>query len=209
MNNQIDSTLEEGDIPVANEHWSLPTRLLHLGMVVTVSAQLGLSLLMEAPDEENISALAAATFEAHEVIGMAALVIVMAHWLWTLFQQADGGWRHLFPWFGSARKEVVREFQALFSGQLPQGGVRGGLPGFIHGLGLLGVSGMVISGGILFFLLPESGPFPASVEFFAEIHEIIAPLVWLYWGGHAAAGVIHHLKGETILKDMFSFSGSK
>jgi len=35
------------------------------------------------------------------------------------------------------------------------------------GLGLLAVSGMAVTGGLLFALLPESGPFPSSAELFA------------------------------------------
>jgi len=187
-------------------NWSLPTRLLHIGMVATVTAQLALSLMMESPDEENISVLASAAFEAHELIGMAALVIVLSHWLWTLFNHADGGFRHLFPWFGEARAEVVREAQAMLGGKLPESGVRGGLPGFIHGLGLLIISGMVVTGGTLFFIMPESGEFTGVVEWLAESHETIATLIWLYWGGHGATAILHHLKGDSILKDMFSFS---
>jgi len=88
-------------------------------------------------------------------------------------------------------------------GALPKGGVRGGLPGFIHGLGLLIVTGMAITGGILFFIMPESGEFTGVVELVAESHEVIATLVWLYWGGHGATALIHHFQGDSVLKDMF------
>ena len=203
MVSQTNTVVETDKALKMASNWSLPTRLLHIGMVATVSAQLALSLVMEPPDEENISALASAAFEGHEVIGMAALAIVLAHWLWTLFNYADGGLGHLFPWFGEARAEVVREAKALLGGALPKGGVRGGLPGFIHGLGLLIVTGMAITGGILFFIMPESGEFTGVVELVAESHEVIATLVWLYWGGHGATALIHHFQGDSVLKDMF------
>ncbi len=184
-------------------NWSQPTRLLHLGLAVTVTAQLGISLVMAPPDEEQASTLSSAAFEAHEFLGMTALVIVLIHWLWTVVAQADGGVVNLFPWFGEARGKVINEAKALFSGHLPQEGMRGGLPGFIHGLGFLAVSGMAVSGGVLFVLLPESGPFPSSAEFFAEIHEFIGPLVWIYWAGHGGIALLHHWSGHTTLQDMF------
>lgn len=188
---------------IDNTSWSQPTRLLHLGLVVTVTAQLGISLVMAAPDEEQASSLGAAAFEAHEILGMTALVIVLLHWLWTVVKQADGGVANLFPWFGEARGQVVNEAKALLSGDLPKAGARGGLPGFIHGLGFLAVSGMAITGGLLFVLLPESGPFPSSVEFFAEIHEFIGLLVWVYWAGHGGIALLHHGAGHKTLRDMF------
>jgi len=190
-------------IATNNANWSQPTRLLHLGLVVTVTAQLGISLVMAPPDEEQASALGSAAFEAHEFLGMTALAIVLIHWFWTIVKQADGGVANLFPWFGEARGKVIDETKALFSGNLPQEGKRGGLPGLIHGLGFLAVSGMAVSGGLLFVLLPESGPFPDSAEFFAEIHEFIGPLVWIYWAGHGSIALLHHWSGHTTLRDMF------
>lgn len=190
---------------VNNARWSLATRVLHLSMVITVSAQLALSLIMAPPNEENASILASTAFEAHEAFGVAALLIVLAHWLWMLIKQTDGGIANLFPWFGKAREEVINDVKALLKGQLPQGGVRGGLPGFIHGMGFLAVTGIAISGGLLFVLLPENGPFPGSVKFLAETHEFFGPLVWTYWGAHSAVALLHHRMGHTTLKDMFSF----
>ncbi|HED39792.1 MAG TPA: cytochrome b/b6 domain-containing protein [Chromatiales bacterium] len=209
MVDQNEAAGKQHDGMAAAKSWSQPTRLLHLGLVATVTAQLALSLLMESPDEANISALAAATFEAHEVIGMAALLIVLMHWGWSLTNQIDGGLKHLFPWFGSARREVVGDLKALFGGQLPTGGVRGGLPGFVHGLGLLIITAMAATGGVLFFILPESGSFSSTVEFFAESHEVIATFVWLYWGGHGVTAILHHLQGDSVLKDMFKLGRGK
>ncbi len=201
--------MDKGAALTGADNWSLPTRLLHFGMVITVTIQLGLSLVMSPPDDDKASVLASLTFETHEVVGMIALVIVVGHWIWTLSNHADGGLRHLFPWFGEARREVIREAMGLLGGQMPEGGIRGGLPGFIHGLGMLIVSGMVITGGILFFLLPESGKFSAPTEFFAEVHEVIATLVWLYWGGHGGAALMHHMKGQALVKSMFSLTKGK
>ena len=77
-----------------------------LGLALTVSPQLLISLIMEPPDEEHASTLTRADFEAHEAAGLTAVVIVLIHWLWSLMGKADGGLSHLFPWSGAARSEV-------------------------------------------------------------------------------------------------------
>ncbi len=101
MVSQIDSGPETTSTIDAN--WSRPTRLLHLGLVVTVTAQLGISLIMAPPDEEQASALASTAFEAREFLGMTALVIVLIHWLWTVVRQTDGGIALLHHWSGHMR----------------------------------------------------------------------------------------------------------
>jgi len=184
--------------------WSIQTRLLHMGMALTVSLQLFVSLVMEAPDEEDATALAKAAFEAHEVIGMAAVAIVLLHWLWSMSRKSDEGLNHLFPWFGEALAEVKSDTAKLMQKQLPEGGPRGGLPGLAHGLGFLAVTAMALTGLVLFFIFPEVGKPDDTVEFFAEIHEFIATFVWLYWGGHVALGVMHKLAGHTSVQEIFN-----
>lgn len=186
------------------DKWSVQTRWLHIGLALTVSLQLAISLLMEPPDEESATALARAAFEAHEFVGMAALIIVLAHWGWSLMSHADGGLTHLFPWTGDAWGRVKADIGLLMKGRLPEGGPRGGLPGFGHGLGLLAVTAMALTGGVLFFIFPETGKPSDTVEFVAEMHKFIANFVWVYWGGHIALALFHKWAGHDTLRAMFS-----
>lgn len=186
------------------EKWSLPTRWLHLGLALTVSLQLLISLIMEPPDEEHASTLARAAFEAHEAVGVAAVLIVLAHWLWSVMGKADGGLAHLFPWSGAAWGVVKADISGLMNRRLPDGGPRGGLPGLVHGLGFLAVTGMAITGATLFVILPETGKPSDTVEFFAEIHEFVANFVWVYWFGHVAMALMHKGAGHATVKDMFT-----
>jgi len=189
---------------MAQDKWSVQTRWLHIGLALTVTLQLAISLIMEPPDEESASAVARAAFEAHEVVGIAAVIIVLAHWLWTLSSRADGGLARLFPWSGSAWVEVKNDVAKLMSRQLPDGGARGGLPGLVHGLGFLAVTGMAATGAVLFVLFPESGKPSDIAEFFADIHSFIANFVWVYWGGHVALAFLHKQAGHSTVQDMFS-----
>ena len=184
--------------------WSVQTRWLHLGLAVTVSLQLALSLVMEPPIKKSASDLAHAAFEAHEAVGITAIVIVLAHWLWSLFSQGGGGLAHLFPWSGSAWAEVKADLRLLMNRQLPEGGPRGGLPGLVHGLGFLAVTGMALTGAVLFILFPETGKPDDTVKFFVEIHEFISSFVWVYWGGHVALAFLHKRAGHTTVQEMFN-----
>lgn len=184
--------------------WSLNTRFLHLGLVATVTAQLLISLVMVAPDHKG-PLLGKLAFEAHEVIGLAALGIVLMHWFWSIFSHADGGLRHLFPWQKKARQGVMHDIKTLIGGKFPAPGNKGGLVGFIHGLGLLAVTGTAITGGALFVLFPEAGEPGPLAETFAGLHEWIATFVWAYWIGHGGIAVLHHMKGHKVLRNMFNF----
>jgi cytochrome b561 len=190
---------------MAQDKWSVQTRWLHLGLAVTVTLQLAISLIMEPPDEKDASAVAHAAFEAHEAVGIAAVVVVLAHWLWTLSSRADGGLARLFPWSGPAWQEVKADVAKLWSRRLPDGGARGGLPGLVHGLGFLAVSGMALTGAVLFVLFPETGKPDDTVEFIADIHSFIANFVWVYWGGHVALAYLHKQAGHSTVQNMFSF----
>ncbi|MDX1810885.1 MAG: cytochrome b/b6 domain-containing protein [Gammaproteobacteria bacterium] len=191
-----------------NQKWNLPTRFLHLGLVATVTAQLFSSLVMVPPDEKGTQ-LAKASFEVHEVLGLTALFIVVAHWLWSLKTASSGSLKHLFPWFGKARQQVKKDISDLLHGEFPDTKQKGGLAGLIHGLGLLAVTAIAITGGALFILFPEHGEPGQLAEAFAEVHEGLATLVWTYWAGHGAIGILHHLKGHDTLRNMFSFRKPK
>ena len=187
-----------------SNNWCSPTRFLHLGLVLTVSAQLIISLLMTTPDHTG-TAFSKFAFDAHEVVGLLALGIVIMHWIWSIFSQADGGLSHLFPVSKQACSRVIKDVNNLKQAKLPATNQKGGLIGLIHGLGFLAVTGIASTGAVLFVIFPETGEPGVLAETFAEMHEAIATLVWTYWIGHGGMALIHHFKGEAVLKNMFSF----
>ena len=187
-----------------NNDWSLQTRFLHVGLVLTVSAQLFISLIMTSPDDTG-SAFSKLAFEAHEIVGLTALGIVLLHWIWSIYGHSDGGIKHLLPVSKQARQQVLEDLQGIKHGKLPETGKKGGLIGLVHGLGLLAVTGIAITGGFLFVLFPETGEPGVLAEFFAELHEGIAVLVWTYWISHGGIALFHHFSGHDVLRKMFNF----
>jgi len=184
--------------------WSFPTRLLHMAMALAVTLQLLFSLVMAPPDEEHASTFARVTFEAHQWVGLAAVVVVILHWLWSANSRQDGGLTHLFPWGSRARSAIKEDLAKLRNRELPEGGPRGGLPGLVHGLGFLAVTGMALTGLTLFIIFPESGKPDATAKSVADIHSLIANFVWVYWFGHVAMALGHRWAGHPYVKEMFT-----
>ncbi|UCF90387.1 MAG: cytochrome b/b6 domain-containing protein [Desulfobacterales bacterium] len=79
--------------------WDKRTKLLHLGLSITVTFQLFISLLMELPrPEHGGSGAGGLAFELHEYVGMTAFAIVLLHWLWSAWHNGGADLRHMFPW---------------------------------------------------------------------------------------------------------------
>ncbi|MEY2334299.1 cytochrome b/b6 domain-containing protein [Acidithiobacillus ferrianus] len=186
-------------------YWNTGTRLLHGGMALTVSFQLLISLIMESPKPGRVlTSTQALSFELHEWVGLSAVAVIIAHWVWSaLLTRDDSGFRHLFPWDAKGRAKLLAELRQIWRFQLPRGGPEGGLAGLVHGLGFLAVSAMAVTGAILFFTYPKNGaktPFVGSV---ADLHSFIANLAWVYWYGHIGMALLHEILGHRVLARIF------
>ena len=177
----------------STSNWSLATRFLHLGL---------------AGPGDQAGKFGHMAFEAHEMVGLMALAIVLMHWLWSIFNHANGELRHLFPWNKSGRQKIMSELVSLRHGDMPQGGKHGGIAGLIHGLGLLAVTGIAITGGLLFVFYPETGKPDFIAAAFKESHEVLAGFVWAYWIGHGGIAIFHQILGHDYLKNMFRFKSA-
>lgn len=184
------------------------TRWLHVGIALGVAAQLGLSLFMEAPDDQDevlASGLPLQLFEAHENIGMALLALLVLHWLWSLSGHVQEGVGHLFPWFSKERMgKVMTDTKEVLKFKVVDPEVSNALAGAVHGLGLLAATALAASGAVIFFNLSETGHMTELGKDFHEIHETLGPLMWAYLIGHFAVAVIHKRMGHTNVKEMFS-----
>ena len=186
-------------------YWNTGTRLLHWGMALTVSFQLLISLIMEQPKPGRVlTSTQALSFELHEWVGLAAVGVIIAHWVWSaLLTRDDSGFRHLFPWDAKGRAKLLVELRQILRFQLPQGGPEGGLAGLVHGLGFLAVSAMAATGAVLFFIYPKNGAGTPFVGNVADLHSLIANLVWVYWYGHIGMALLHEILGHRVLARIF------
>ncbi|MDE2346130.1 MAG: cytochrome b/b6 domain-containing protein [Gammaproteobacteria bacterium] len=185
--------------------WSRPLRLLHFSLAVAVTIQLFVGSFMRSPHTGRPDTFG---FETHEILGFTILVLVLLHWLWSATHPTEG-LRHLFPWSGAGLRRVTGEFwQALRYRQLPPGGpgLDGGLAGFVHGLGLLSITAIALTGGT-FYLVRMAGAGRNALEIIEDIHDTFAVIAWIYWSGHLAITVLHSLFGHPTFKGMFNLRG--
>lgn len=179
--------------------WSLPIRWLHLGLFLTITSQLFLSLIMAGPDDKHQTLLEHSTLIAHEYVGLAASAIILIHWAYLAIAE-HVTFEHLFPWSTRAFRQVLNETAGLIRGRLPDDREQAGLAGFIHGLGLLLATAMGLSGTIMYILLQAAKMHSVGYHIAVNIHGTLANLMWAYWAGHGLLAIVHQILGHETLR---------
>lgn len=182
--------------------WSTPLRLLHLLLAVAVTTQLFIGSFMRSPHTGRPDTFG---FETHEILGFTILALILLHWLWS-FTHPQEGLGHLFPWTRKGISRVLAQFwQAVRYQKLPSGGpdVDSGLAGFTHGLGLLAVTGMALT-GCAFYLSRMAGAGRDALGIIEDVHDTLAVITWIYWSGHLAVTLLHSMFRHPTFMRMFS-----
>ena len=182
------------------------TRLIHAGLALAIIVQLLTSLPMEPPEPDRAGNW---YFQVHQYSGLLALAFVFAFWVVLAIRSKGTELGALFPWFSGARLRALRsdartQFAALLSRRLPAHDPHAALPSAVHGLGVLLMSAMAISGTIYYFINsgdPDAGGAVGAVMF---VHRTLANLVWAYLIGHAGLALVHHYAHDTGLGEMWS-----
>lgn len=191
--------------PDAPRH-SFATRLLHGALALTVVTQLLTSLVMRRPRGDFAGNI---YFPLHEYAGMAALALAFLFWLTVIRRQLGTAPGALFPWVSAARRRALWAALGTYAAAarrftLPRHEEATALPSAIHGLGLLLISYMAVSGTYWYvmalFGLGRSEFVPPAME----LHEAFGNLVWAYLIGHAALGLLHHVTRNMTLGTMWS-----
>jgi cytochrome b561 len=183
------------------EPWSASTRALHWGLAATITFQLFTGLYISTPGT-------LAFFYFHEWSGLLSAGVILVVWLWSY---ANYDLPLLFPWTRAGLADVVTDLRGLLRGTLPRAGRVRGLSSFVHGLGLLAVTGMAVTGTLIFLVIPGGhGARPASTDYgiftsLSLLHKDIAVLVWIYWFGHIAFALAHQVRGGHVLGGIFGF----
>jgi len=172
------------------KRWDIVSFVLHFGFGLAISFQLFASLIMHRPYHGRvISGYSANAFILHRYVGLVAMCFVLAYWVWVLGFRRDT-LRHLFPWGRAGWQKTRRDLACLSRFRLP-GNSRGGLPGLMHGLGLLLVTAVGLIGTFLFFTLPDTKSLPPLIHTIKETHEYLAYWIWWYLVGHSLMVLLH------------------
>lgn len=175
------------------------TRMIHLLLLALVLHQLIGAQFIRLPFPGDPPGW---SFSLHEYLGMANLGVVVAFWVWAVVRRRETRIGRLVPWFSAARlgdvaADVTAQLHRLAHGRAPDD-ENGAFASATHGLGLLVVTAMAVTGIVFFFA--DGTPFGHTV---LGLHKLMAKLVWAYLFGHAGLAAIHHLLGSDILSRMF------
>ncbi len=191
---------------IENSRHSFPTRLFHMMLAMAILLQVITSLVMTAPLEGRHEDW---LFVVHEYSGITSLLLALGFWLVVALRRRGTQVALLYPWFSFMRREAVwkdlsgiwRQIKQL---KAPEYHVENPLASAVHGLGLLLMTTMAVSGALFFFAMrfDATGSTWASIDI--EIHGILASLVWAYLIGHAGLAAIHHFSRQMNLREMWS-----
>lgn len=175
------------------------TRVIHFLLLLIVVHQLAGSEFMSFPFPGDPPSL---VFRLHEYTGLLGLAVLGAFWLWTMVRRGETRIGRLIPWLSAARRrevvaDLLRQLKQLAAGRLPDEG-DGALASAVHGLGLLAVSAIALTGGAYYFIESHS-----VAHVFLQMHKMLANVVWAYLIAHAGIAVLHHFQGSDIFARMF------
>ncbi|ASJ75824.1 cytochrome b/b6 domain-containing protein [Granulosicoccus antarcticus] len=185
------------------------TRLLHAILAISIVTQLGSSLLMVAPLRNHTPDL---FFEIHEYSGLAALALSIAFWITILIRRSGTPVAKILPWFSPLTRQLLwqdarQHFQTLRGKRLPSYQSDAPLACAIHGLGLLLILAMAITGGLFYLALLLGTPDAAWAGLDLDMHKLLASMAWTYLIAHAGVAVLYRYVGQLDLGCMWSFKG--
>lgn len=184
-------------------------RFLHAGMALAVVIQMLSSLVMQVPQPGRVPLEPQhAFFLIHEASGLTLVTLLVLHWLWDLSGHVAGGWGHLFPWFSRARlRALLAALKALPTWLRDSSAVDEEvmypLVGAVHGLGLLTVTAMALTGATMVLGMGPGGSLGTILRTVRWAHEFVANFMWAYVIGHVAMALLHQARGERLITKMF------
>lgn len=185
---------------------SIVTRLIHASLASAITLQLLSSLVMSEPHRDRPGDV---FFDVHQYIGMAALFFVVCFFGILALRSVGTEIGLLFPWFSAKRRQtLLDEFVAYGQGlralRLPHYNPHSPLVSAIHGLGLLLMALLALTGSVYFFAALDGSQSTTLVRLITDIHETFANVAWAYLIGHGGFAVLHHLLGHMHLSEMWS-----
>lgn len=184
------------------------TRLLHAGLAISIIVQLLTSLVMQGPSNTDSGDQ---LFQIHHYAGLIAMALAFLFWLTIVFRRGGTDFGALIPWLSPARRkaffdDLLMHLRLALRFRLPPYEEEGPLASGIHGLGLLLISAMALSGTIYALQVWVGHSAEPDGVLVMQVHFALANLVWAYLIGHAAMATLHHITRSAHLARMWSLS---
>lgn len=193
------------ETPQPDQH-AHSTRLVHAGLALSICTQLATSLIMQGPTE---TAAGDAIFQLHRYSGFSALAFVFLFWMTLTFRRRGTAISALFPWFSGVWRraflaDLGNHLRTVVRGRLPAHEETGPFASAVHGLGLLLMTAMAVSGGVYAAQVWVGLQSPEPDGSLAmTVHFALANLVWVYLIAHAGMAMIHHFARSAPLSKMW------
>jgi len=190
---------------------NLATRLVHAAFAVVIIVQLFTSNFMHGPWRGRPADW---LFVTHEYAGLVSMGLALAFWLVLLVRRRGTPLGLMFPWFSDRRlialwDDIVDHFIALVELRLPEHEGESPLASAVHGLGILLMTLLAVTGSIYFYGAYEGLKEMFFFRLMLFTHGTFANLAWFYLIGHAGLGIIHHYTSRFSLADMWSLERSE
>jgi len=184
-------------------------RILHWGFALLLPLQLLSEEFMKRPKPGRVrDDIQTFFFDMHEWIGMTALMFVVLRLCWG-FASKEPSFKRLYPYMTKQgcqglTQELKQELPLWLKGKLTEPGKIHFISGTVHGLGLLLVLLMGITGAVMLYGMEPTGKMLGLVHDAKEVHEMLGGLIWAYFIAHVGMTVWHMLAGHPMLQRMFS-----
>ncbi len=211
-----------------------PVRILHSLLALCMLGQIAIGELMDVPGKHSVEGEISSLhlintavahedhasnaneeeswmFEVHEFLGITIAFLIVARLMLAFSMIPGANWRNLFPWLtqegrGQLQSEVKAQASGWKKGKLaaPEDGES--VARSVHGLMLLTVLGMAVTGVALFFGWNEHGSQTAIIHLVGEAHEMIVGLVEALIALHVLAVILHIRGGHPMINRIRPFA---
>jgi len=186
---------------------SWATRMVHYFLLVSAVYQLLSSEWMMVPEPGKLAGSGVWLFYLHAwLFGWVALTAAFVYAMKAYYEPET--WRLLNPWFSAKRLATLfaalrKEIPDLFRGRLAPLEVKSPLAGAVHGLGIILLIGLGMSG--LYLMLGVRSDREMSLDTFIsfKFHEVFGVLAWTFLAGHIFMTLYHLALRHPHLQDIF------
>jgi len=186
-------------------NWAI--RMLHYFLLVSAVYQLLSSEWMVVPEPGKLPGVGVALFYLHAwFFGWIALTGACVYALRAYYEPDT--WKLMMPWFSVSRLSTLfaalrKEVPDILRGRLAPMEVKSPLAGAVHGLGIMLLIGLGMSGLYLMLGVRSYGPMSLDVLLSFKIHELFGILAWVFLAGHAIMTLYHLALRHPTVEEIF------
>jgi cytochrome b561 len=184
------------------------TRLLHAIIAILVIIQLYSIYAVE--NKFYNDPIRTVLWNFHKYGGLVAFVALFSFWIVILTRSGGTSVTELFPWVSlRALKnlcyDIFHYIKSIMQFKIPEHTNPSPLASAIHGLGIIIMSVMAISGVNRYVVYEFSITKTPLIKYISGLHHTFADYAWIYLGIHVFVALINHIFKKQKLSSMWQF----